>query len=95
LEFSIFATCGKAHFVETGPQTLQRSAATAIQLAQDFRGNLALFGHGASLLGAASGLLGTDPELLKADALADPPPSCTAEIVLTGGKWRLQRFKNS
>jgi broad specificity phosphatase PhoE len=89
-----YAARGKAHFGETGPQALQRSAATAILLAQDFTGNLALFGHGASLLGAVSGLLGTDPEILKNDALANPPPSCTAEIVLIGGRWHLQSVRN-
>jgi hypothetical protein len=81
-----YAARGIAHFGETDSQALQRSAATAIQLAQDFKGNLALFGHGASLLGAVSGLLDTDPEILKAGALSDPPPSCTAEIVLIGGR---------
>ena len=85
---------GTACFGETGPEALQRSAETARQLTQDFSGNLALFGHVASLLGVVSGLLDTDPEILKDDALADPPPSCTAEIVLAGGTWHLQSIMN-
>jgi hypothetical protein len=71
-------------------EALQRSAEAAKKLAQDFSGNLALFCRAASLLGAVSGLLGTDPEILKQDALADPPPACTVELVLIDGKWRLQ-----
>lgn len=77
-----------------GMEALHRSADTARQLAKDFSGNLALFGHGASLLGAVSGLLDMDPEILNYGALAPPPPSCTAELVLVGGKWRLKSVTN-
>jgi broad specificity phosphatase PhoE len=89
-----YAPRGTARFGETGLEALQRSAETARQLTHDFSGNLALFGHGASLLGAVSGLLDADPEILKDGALAAPPPSCTAEIVLIGGRWRLQSVRN-
>ena len=40
------------------------------------------------------GLIDTDPAILKKGALAVPPPSCIAEIVLTGGKWRLLGIGN-
>lgn len=89
-----YAPRGTARFGETGLEALQRSAETAKQLAQDFSGNLALFCHAASLLGAVSGLLAADPEILKADVPADPLPACTVELVLSRGTWHLQAIMN-
>jgi broad specificity phosphatase PhoE len=85
---------GKARFGETAPEALQRSGEAALRLTQDFSGNLAVFGHGASMLGAVAGLLRMDPEPLKSGTLANPPPSCIAEVVLAGGKGRLHSVRN-
>jgi broad specificity phosphatase PhoE len=83
-----YVPVGRAVFGESGDAALERSAVTAIGLVHGHDGNLALFGHGASILGAAAGLLKADPDRLKQrEAWKDPPPSFTAELIRVRGAW--------
>ena len=56
---------GTARYGEAGDEALARSAVTARRLVEDFRGNLLMVGHGASILGAVAGLLGVGPEKIR------------------------------
>lgn len=85
---------GEALFGESGEGALERAAVAAIALAHAHEGNLALFGHGASILGAAAGLLRADPERLKLGAWKNPPPSFTAELVQTRRGWELKGVRD-
>jgi broad specificity phosphatase PhoE len=49
-----------ARYGESGREALDRAGKTMRQLLRDFDGNLVIVGHGASVLGAARSVLGTD-----------------------------------
>lgn len=54
-----------ASYPETSEEVLKRAGQTATSLAQEFKEDILLVGHGASVLGTAMGLLGgtTEPEI--------------------------------
>jgi len=73
---------GAARYGESGEEALRRSGETARALAAEFEGGLAMVGHGASVLGALTALLGVGPR----DA-PDLGYGCLVELVQEDGRW--------
>jgi broad specificity phosphatase PhoE len=84
-----YACRGAAHYGESGEQALQRSGETATRLAADFAGDLLLVGHGASILGAAAGLLGV-PANGAHRILPDIPYASLVRLSRRQSRWRLE-----
>lgn len=76
---------GTARYGESGTAALQRSGNAARTLAVEFDGNLAMVGHGASILGAMTALLEIAPE----DGV-DLGYGCLLGLVHRGGRWRVR-----
>ncbi len=76
---------GTARYGESGDAALQRSGDTARTLAAEFNGNLAMVGHGASVLGAMTALL----EIAPKDAI-DVGYGGLIGLVHRGGRWRMR-----
>lgn len=73
---------GAARYGESGEEALRRAGETARSLAGEFDGSLAMVGHGASVLGAISALLGTDPR-----EMPDLGYGCLIELVQEHSGW--------
>lgn len=76
---------GDARFGESGREALRRAGETALALAVEFEGSIAMVGHGASVLGAMAALLWTPPE-----HLSDLEYGNLVELVNREGRWRLR-----
>jgi broad specificity phosphatase PhoE len=59
----VYASRVLADYPETGEQSLRRAGEAARLVTQEFAGGVLIVGHGASVVGAASGLLGVIPEI--------------------------------
>ena len=82
---------GDARHGESGIEALRRAGRTALALARGFPGDLVLVGHGASVLGAAAGLLGVTPEAADRRApLPEMPPGCISRLVASGAGFVLE-----
>lgn len=53
----------KVHYPETSEQVFQRTADTVQRLTHEFSQDILLVGHGASVVGCTSGLVGGNPEV--------------------------------
>jgi broad specificity phosphatase PhoE len=84
-----YAARGEARYGESGEEALVRSAHAARRITREFAGDLLLVGHGASVLGAASGLLGDAQRFDGGEALPELPYACLVELVDEGAGWRL------
>jgi broad specificity phosphatase PhoE len=83
---------GAARYGESGEEALRRSADVALRLVAAFDGDLLLVGHGASVLGAAAGLLGRDPERAGEERpLPELPSACLVQLAQRPGGWTLER----
>jgi broad specificity phosphatase PhoE len=82
------ASRGRARYGESGEEALLRAGDTARRLVEDFGGDLLLVGHGASVIGAAAGLLGIAPARV-GSVLPEPPYGSLSRLAATGGGWRL------
>jgi broad specificity phosphatase PhoE len=58
-----YRSCIAAHYPETGEEALERAGRTARLIAQEFDGDILIVGHGASVVGAARGLVGSEVEV--------------------------------
>ena len=76
---------GTARYGESGTAALQRSGDTARTLTVAFDGNLAMVGHGASVLGAMTALLEIAPE-----EAVNLGYGCLIGLVHRGGRWRVR-----
>lgn len=74
-----------AEYPETGEQALERAGETARRLADEFADDILLVGHGASVLGAAVGLVGGTAETEVNAALC-----CLVKIVRQEHKWVME-----
>ncbi|MDH4316222.1 MAG: histidine phosphatase family protein [Gammaproteobacteria bacterium] len=82
-----YSSRGQARFGESGEEAIRRSATTCLRLANDFEGNLLLVGHGASVLGSLTGLIG---QSAVKGAFADAPYCSLSKVIRpAGGNWRL------
>lgn len=78
-----YRSVGTARYGENGTAALQRSGDTARKLTAGFDGNLAMVGHGTSVLGAMAALLETAPQ----DA-GELEYGCLIGLVHHDGRWR-------
>jgi len=77
------------HYPETKVEMFERVGRTARELAAKGSGDSLWVGHGASVQGAAAGLLGVPPE--EADHIFSSVPCCSlARLVETPSGWRLE-----
>jgi len=75
---------------ESGIEALRRSGDVVQQLAEDYGGNLFAVGHGASVLGGASGLLSIAPEsAAQAPPVPDLPQGALVVLVARDDTWEL------
>jgi broad specificity phosphatase PhoE len=79
---------GSARYGESGEEALLRSGDTARRLVEEFAGDLLLVGHGASVIGAAAGLLGVAPGRV-GSVLPEPPYASIWRITAAERGWRL------
>ena len=84
-----YAARGEAHYGESGEQALERAAHVARRITCEFAGDLLLVGHGASVLGAASGLLGEAHRWDRGGGFPELPYACLVVLVDEGAGWRL------
>jgi broad specificity phosphatase PhoE len=77
-----YASRVAAQYPETGEQSLRRAGEAARRVSREFEGSVLIVGHGASVLGAASGLVGGTPEIHAAFC-------SVAKISRRGSKWIL------
>jgi broad specificity phosphatase PhoE len=78
-----------ARYGENGDEAWTRSARTCWRLLEALPGNLALFGHGVSVLGAAWGLLRRETD--RARLPEDVPAASLLKLVSENGDWSLER----
>lgn len=83
-----YVSRGTASYGESGEDALRRSGRTLIRLLSDFRGDLLLVGHGASILGGVAALLQVDAK--HADGVL-PEIACASVTRLSfrRGRWTL------
>jgi broad specificity phosphatase PhoE len=81
---------GEARYGESGEEALLRSGRAARRLAGEFAGNLLFVGHGASVLGAAVGLLGEGSAMGSGEKLPELPYACLIKLMEHGDGWRLE-----
>jgi broad specificity phosphatase PhoE len=81
-----YRALGLARYGESGEEALRRSAKVARQLVVRYSGNLLLVGHGASVLGALTGLLGCSDT----DVIPDTPYGGLSRLVRKDkdGAWQ-------
>ena len=79
---SAYSSRIQARYPETAEQALTRAGRTARTLADEFSGNLLLVGHGASVVGAAWGLVPGSPEVHAAFC-------CLVRLSRTSQGWSL------
>lgn len=76
-----------SHFLPQYPETkeimLQRTAATARKLVQEYSSDILLVGHGASVMGTARGLLGANPTI-------NASLCCLVQLVGSPGNWEMK-----
>jgi broad specificity phosphatase PhoE len=85
-----YAPRGEARYGESGEEALSRSGRVARRLASEFAGDLLFVGHGASVLGAATGLLEEAGSSEATEALPEPPYACLIKLVDQGDGWQLE-----
>ena len=71
------------NYPETSDRVIARTGETARQLAAEFSDDILLVGHGASVVGAAWGLLSSQEDI-------KAPLCCLVKLVLKGDKWIVQ-----
>jgi len=86
-----YAARGSARYGESGEEALLRSARVARRLASEFPGDLLLVGHGASVIGAVSGLLGELGSAGVRESLRELPYASLVQLVERGATWTLGR----
>ena len=84
-----YAPRGCARYGERGEEALARSGATARRLVDDFPGDLVIVGHGASVFGAGSALLGVDPEMSR-PTLGNLPYGAVVKLVRRRAAWSIE-----
>ncbi len=70
-------------YPETGEVALSRAGQTAKLLAEEFSGNLLLVGHGASVMGATTGILGTPVQV-------NASLCCLIKLVRSHEHWSIE-----
>ncbi len=70
-------------YPETGEMALRRSGQTAKALLESFTGDLLLVGHGASVMGATTGILETPVQV-------NTPLCCLIKLVQQGDRWVME-----
>lgn len=70
-------------YPENEDTLMLRTAETARQLVAEFSGNILLVGHGASVLGSATGLVGSNPKITASLC-------CLVKLVRESDRWRME-----
>ncbi len=70
-------------YPETEGIMLQRTAATARKLVQEYSSDILLVGHGASVVGTARGLVGSNPTI-------NASLCCLVQLVGSPGNWKMK-----
>ena len=86
----LYRVRGSAQYGESGDEALRRAGRLARRLVADFDGDLLLVGHGASVLGAAAGLLGAEIGSAGGSLPSElPAASLTKLVQQRDASWRL------
>lgn len=80
---------GASHYGESGEEALRRAGRLACRLVEEFAGDLLLVGHGASVLGAAAGLLGEAIGAERGSLPSELPYACLTQLVRDDRAWRV------
>jgi broad specificity phosphatase PhoE len=70
-------------YPESEEQVRERTSSTALELVEQFTGNMLLVGHSASVWGTSAGLVGGDPSLNLA-------LGCLVKIVSCQEQWQIE-----